>query len=243
MTQQYILDSSRTKNLPRWLPYAIGASFVALFAFLCLWQIGRGLEKQEQMRLYTRDSSHVSWSAGMEIVPFQRLKVSGRFDSRHQFLLENIVLNARQGYFVITPLRLDRDDAVLLVNRGWVPKPETARSTEFMTVREERVTVRGRAGHLPRAGFKMGAGIAAGQRWPKFAVFPDYEEVTQALERDVHSMVLLLDPEEDDGFVREWQPREFGPGRHFGYAFQWFVMAAVLGGLLIRNYRRGGASS
>ncbi len=211
-----------------------------LFVCLCLWQVGRGLERQEQLRLYSKDSSFVSWSEGMDVVPFQRLKVTGRLDGRRQFLLENIVLNGRQGYYVLTPLSFDDQSPLLLVNRGWVPKPETARSTEFLAVDESRITLRGRAGHLPRAGIKMGDGIAPGQRWPMFGVYPDYAEVAAALGREVQPLVLLLDAEDEHGFLREWRPQEFGPGRHFGYAFQWFVMATVLGALLVRNYRRRG---
>ena len=234
------MDTSATKRLPESLPYGVGGAFVVLFLGLCLWQISRGLERQDQVRLYSKESSFVSWSEGMDVVPFQRLKVSGRFDADRQFLLENIVLNARQGYYVITPLMLGEREPVLLVNRGWVPKPDTARSTEFLAVDESRLTLRGRVGHLPRAGIKMGAGIAPDQRWPMFGVFPDYAEIAAALDRDVHPLVLLLDAEDEYGFVREWQPREFGPGRHFGYAVQWFLMATVLGALLVRNYRRRG---
>ncbi len=234
------MDTSATKRLPESLPYGIGGAFVVLFLFLCLWQISRGLERQEQVRLYAKESSFASWSEGMDVVPFQRLKVIGAFDARRQFLLENIVLNTRQGYYVITPLILGDEEPVLLVNRGWVPKPETARATDFLSVEESRRTVRGRAGHLPQAGIKMGAGIAPDQRWPMFAVFPDYAEIAAVLGRDVHPLVVLLDPEDEHGFVRDWRPQEFGPGRHFGYALQWFVMATVLGVLLVRNYRRRG---
>lgn len=234
------MDTSTTTRLPEALPYGVGAAFVILFLCLCVWQIGRGLERQEQVRLYSKDSSFVSWSDGMDIVPFQRLKVSGSFDARRQFLLENIVVDARQGYYVITPLVLGEQEPVLLVNRGWMPSPETARSTEFLTVDESKLTVRGRAGHLPRAGIKMGAGIAPDQRWPMVGVFPDYAEIAAALGREVHPLVLLLDPEDEHGFLRNWRPQEFGPGRHFGYAVQWFLMATVLGVLLVRNYRRRG---
>jgi len=41
------------------------------------------------------------------------------------------------------------------------------------------------------------------------------------------------------GGRRTWSvPSEFGPGKHFGYALQWFAMGAVLSGLLVWNYRK-----
>lgn len=238
--QQYILDSESEKTLPDWLPYFVGGLFVVLFASLCLWQIARGFEKREVERLFGSQTGYVSWSAGTEVKPFQRLKVSGSFDSQRQFLLENIVLKTRPGYYVITPFILGDNQPVLLVNRGWVSKHDAVRSTAFLAVNEQRTVVRGRAGRLPQAGIKMGEGVAAGQQWPKLAVFPDYDEVAGALESEVHPLVLLMDPLDEHGFVREWQPPQFGPGRHYAYAFQWLVMGAVLASLLVRGYRRRG---
>ena len=47
-----------------------------------------------------------------------------------------------------------------------------------------------------------------------------------------------MDPDDQRGFLRHWVPEEMGPGKHFGYALQWFAMGAVLAGLLIFNYRK-----
>ena len=41
-------------------------------------------------------------------------------------------------------------------------------------------------------------------------------------------VMLLLEPEEPDGFVREWHPLTFGPERNVGYAVQWFGLALAL---------------
>lgn len=232
------MDTRATQMLPAWTPYFVGGLFVMLFASLCVWQLSRGLEKRERQRLFAADTSYTAWSEDLGAPPFQRLKAFGRYDAGHQILLENIVHNARPGFYVITPLLVGDSDAVLLVNRGWIEKRDGKPSLEDLAVTDTPLTVRGRAGSLPRAGIKMGVGILPGQEWPRFAVFPDADEVATALGREVYPTVLLLDPQEDNGFLRDWQPPRFGPGRHFGYAFQWFVMGAVLTGLLIRNYRR-----
>jgi surfeit locus 1 family protein len=153
-------------------------------------------------------------------------------------LLENIIVNSRYGYYVITPLVGLDDEPVLLVNRGWIEKANEPLDTTLLDVPAGRVTVHGRAGSLPRAGMKMGEAFRPGQDWPKRAVYPSIEEVAEALGTDVQPFVLLMDHEEDSGFLRHWVPTEFGPGKHFGYALQWFAMAAVLSGLLIWNYRK-----
>ncbi len=50
--------------------------------------------------------------------------------------------------------------------------------------------------------------------------------------------MLLLDPQEEHGFLRYWVAEEMGAGRHFAYALQWFAIASVLALLLVWNYRR-----
>ncbi len=89
----------------------------------------------------------------------------------------------------------------------------------------------------------MGESIQAGPNWPKLAVYPTLEEVAAALGEPVAPFVLLMDPEDEFGFLRHWVPEEMGPGRHYAYALQWFAMGFVLAGLLIWNYRKRGLES
>jgi surfeit locus 1 family protein len=127
---------------------------------------------------------------------------------------------------------------VLLINRGWIEKTNEPLDTASLDVPSGNITVRGRAGSLPRAGMKMGEAFRSGQDWPKGAVYPSPEEVAAVLGNEVQPFVLLMDHEEHHGFFRHWVPTEFGPGKHFGYALQWFAMGAVLSGLLAWNYRK-----
>ena len=232
------MNAKTKKPLPRWLPLVIGALLVAQFAGLGAWQISRGLEKRAEQQIFRDESGFASWHDGMDIRPFQQLKATGNYDADHQVLLENIIVNSRYGYYVITPLAGLDDEPVLLVNRGWIEKTGEALDIARLDLPPGRVTVRGRAGILPRPGMKMGDAFQPGQDWPKAAVYPTADEVAAELGTDVQAFVLLMDQEEEHGFLRQWVPTEFGPGKHFGYALQWFAMAAVLSGLLAWNYRK-----
>ena len=94
----------------------------------------------------------------------QRLRVQGQFDTERQFLLDNIILDGRYGYYVVTPLRLSDDNDVLLVNRGWIEKAgdktDDGVAMARLQVETAFVTVHGRAGSLPRAGYRMGDAIS-----------------------------------------------------------------------------------
>lgn len=232
------MNTKTKKPLPTWLPLVVGTLLVAQFAGLGVWQISRGLEKRADQTAFHDESSFAAWQDGLEIRSYQRLKASGYYDAEHQFLLENIIVNGRYGYYVLTPLIAEKDEPVLLVNRGWLEKGSGDVDVSALAVPATLTTVRGRAGSLPRPGYKMGAAIDPASAWPKHAVFPTAEEVAAALGAPVQAFVLLMDHEEEHGFVRHWVPTEFGPGKHFGYAFQWFAMGAVLSGLLVWNYRK-----
>lgn len=232
------MNGKPDKSLPNWLPLVVGSVLVLQFAGLGGWQISRGLDKRAQQELFSDDTGVTPWSDGMQPRPYQRLKTSGQFDVEHQFLLENIILNGRYGYYVLTPLETAANEPLLLVNRGWIEKTSDEFDPARISMSTARTTVRGRAGSLPRAGYKMGDAIVAGTKWPQLAVYPNLEELAGALGRDLQDFVLLMDPDDQHGFVRHWVPEEMGPGRHFAYALQWFAMGAVLAILMVWHYPR-----
>jgi surfeit locus 1 family protein len=232
------VNETSKKPLPRWLPFVVGFALVVQFAGLGAWQITRGLEKRAERDLFSDDTGHANWSDGMAVRPYQRLKVRGEFDLQHQVLLDNIILNSRYGYYVVTPLSVGDNIPVLLVNRGWKEKTGDAVDQTSLTVDTAVLQVRGRAGSLPKAGYKMGDAFSPGSPWPKHAVYPTIEDIAAQLGRDVQPFVLLMEPGDELGFVRHWIPEEMGPGRHFAYALQWLAMGAVLAVLLIWHFRR-----
>jgi surfeit locus 1 family protein len=240
---EYIVTESIKKRFVGWVPYVIGAILVVQFLGLSVWQISRGLDKKAEQAAFDSQSGFSAWSDGMDVRSFQKLKATGSFVADRQILLENIIIDSRLGYYVITPLRIDDDTALLLVNRGWFPRSGPEVDSGQLEVKDTRITVRGRAGSLPRAGYKMGESIPATTDWPKRAVYPVLDDVAAALGEPVQPFILLMDPEDDFGFHRHWVPEEMGPGRHYAYALQWFVMGIVLAGLLIWNYRKRGLES
>jgi surfeit locus 1 family protein len=93
------------------------------------WQWGRHLDKQQLIKRLDEtlllepielsnllDTTHV-WNT----LNFRRVKVSGRYDFEHEFLLRNRNLEGRKGFHVITPLRIDGRAEHVLVDRGFLP--------------------------------------------------------------------------------------------------------------------------
>jgi surfeit locus 1 family protein len=59
-------------------------------------------------------------------------------------------------------------------------------------------------------------------------LYPDRAELEAALARPVLEPIVLLEPDEPDGYVRKWRVTEMSPERHVAYALQWFAFAATL---------------
>ena len=234
------METARQKSIKGWLPYALGAVLVAQLAGLGVWQINRAQEKRAVQDAFDRQTGFTRFVDGMDVEPFQQLAAEGVFDADHQFLLDNIIVDSRNGHYVLTPLEYSPGEPLLIVNRGWVARTGETVDPSALEVPDRRVTVRGRVGALPRAGYRMGPAIESPSAWPKHAVFPTLDELSASLGRELQPFVLLLSPDANFGLLTRWEPAEIGPRRHYGYAFQWFAMAVVLAALLAWNFRKRG---
>jgi surfeit locus 1 family protein len=59
-------------------------------------------------------------------------------------------------------------------------------------------------------------------------LFPTVEDISAQTGYPLRDFQLLLNPDEADGFVREWKPALMEPEKHVGYAIQWFGLAATV---------------
>ena len=235
---QYTVKAHTTQKKASPWPFVVGGAVTLLMLVACFWQFERAAEKRADRAAFAAATNPARFMNGDAVLPYEALEVRGSWLSDRQFLLDNTIVNSRLGYYVLTPFETGTDEPLLLVNRGFLEAGEDGVDIEALAVGPETREVRGRAGRLPRAAFRMGEAIPDTSRQPIHALYPDYADVALALERDVQPFVLLLDGDEPQGFVRNWQPDGIGPGRHTAYAVQWLLMAAVLTGLLIWHGRK-----
>src|SRR5262249_50742302 len=148
-------------------------------------------------------------------------------DGEHQVLLDNMTHAGQVGYRVLTPLTYGVDRTVL-VDRGWIPMGPSRALVPDARVSADARKVAGRLDELPRAGIHLAATPAPNSPWPKVLSYPTMQEIHAVLPRVLFPYILLLDADQPDGYVREWQPSTFPPSRHLGYAITWFALAATL---------------
>lgn len=228
---------------PAWLTL-LTVLLCVLFVFLGRWQWNKGNLREREWEAYARGTQQVQalGSRGMADVPlFQRVSVTGRLDSAHQFLIDNQGYAGRPGYDVVTPLQRP-DGRIVIVNRGWVPfTGRRDRLPVIALTHLDPVTLTGRTGNLPTPGLALGrAAPPPGPTWPKVTSFPSLDQLATRLGRPVEPRVLLLDAHQPDSYVCDWQPPGMPPLRHWSYAIQWWafaVLAVVLWGVL--SVKRG----
>ena len=231
-------ENVRQQLLLRFVPPVAAVILIVLFVSLGRWQLDRAAQKEALQASFANDTAYTLVSNGLTTKLFDRLKASGRYLGDRQFLIDNMVVDSQLGYFVITPFEFDRNEPLLLINRGWIVKPRARSELPEIEISAAQVTVAGMAGRLPRVAIRPGDAFAENTPWPQVAVFPSSEDLAMKLDRDVLPFVLLLNPDPDSGLVRRWQPTVAGPMTHYGYAFQWFAMALAVLVILVWQYRK-----
>ena len=223
----------------RWLRL-IAAALAAAAACVAfgVWQLDRFDQRQERNDLVGANISAAPAPAdelldvGRPLPPdrqWRQVRAQGRYDETHELLVRNRPLKGSTGYYVLTPLVTD-DGPALLVNRGWVPVGETARTRpDVPPAPSGEVTVVGRA--RPSEQGDGGDDAPTGQ-----VRRIDVPAIAASLPYDVYGgFVELVEQTPGAGSSPATLPEpEPGSGPHLAYAFQWFVFAAIaVGGVVV----------
>lgn len=205
---------------------------MALFIYLGQWQSGKGqrLAAQLEQRAQRGQLGVLPVTATLldaQQVQDMALTVTGSYDAALQILLDNRQENGQPGVHVITPLKIDGSQTRILVNRGWIGW------SQGRGVRPQVATPAGRV---------QITGLAQVPSAKKFFLMPDQPQQPDWLwsridlarfeTRIGHPLqpVVLQQTGGDapDALLRHWPPPDDRVGKHQGYAWQWFGMAAAL---------------
>ena len=229
---------------PRAFTTLLTIALIAVLLSLGRWQLHRADEKRALYDAFAAgaDATRVIDGATPRLPRYQHIQAMGAYDPAHQILIDNMSnAEGRAGYYVITPFAF-RDGGWVLVNRGWVPVGASRSSRPLIAVSSEIRELRGRADAMPRAGLQLGDRVPLSPPYPVVANFPTRAEIAQLLHESSWTRatdLVLLDPGEPDGYLRQWQAPGFPPMRHVAYAVQWFGMALALAIIyVVTNVRR-----
>ncbi len=219
-------------------------------ARLGLWQLDRAAQKTATHDAMLRQralpplavADLARDTAGAAAQQYRMVTLRGTWLAAQTVYLDNRPMDGRAGFYALTPLRL-ADGSVVLVQRGWLPRDvaDRTRIPPPPTPAGE-VDVQGRIATGPARLFELGAAGSGPIR--QNLDLGAYARESGLPLRPV--MVVQEGPApaaNDDGLLRHWPQPAADVQKHYGYAFQWFAMSALIGGLyvwfqLIRPARR-----
>lgn len=238
-------------NARAWIVLVAALVTAAVTARLGVWQLSRAAQKEalqasidERRELPALATDALATDAASAAEQHHRaVVVQGRWSAAHTVFLDNRQMNGRPGFFVVTPLRLG-DGTAVLVQRGWQPRDAADRTRVVVPPTPEgEVRISGRIAPSPARLYEFD-GAAQGPIRQNLDIAAYAGETGLAL----RPLSIL---QEDapaaaagaDGLLRQWPRPAADVHKHYGYAFQWFALSALVIGLyvwfqLIRPRRR-----
>jgi surfeit locus 1 family protein len=226
----------------RWLLATILAILAAAVMIrLGIWQLDRLEQRRSfntrvmaQINQPVLDLNQPLLPGEIESMEYHPVVVRGVYDHSQQVLLLNQAWENQVGVHLLTPLRIEGTDRVVLVDRGWAPSPDFDYANTDWSQYDEAglVTAQGvLRGSQSSASFgpqrdQQTAGEERVLGW----YFPNLPKIAAQLPYAVLPVYVQQAPEAGwSSLPNRTQPDvEITEGPHMGYAIQWFGFAALL---------------
>ncbi len=220
--------------------------FAGLGLRLGFWQLDRAAQKEalqaamaEQSLQAPLDTTAVAQLPGLDEGLYRVVKVSGTWEVAHSIYLDNRQMDGKVGFFVLTPLRLQPSGVVVMVQRGWVARNfETRATVPKVQTPSGSVSVEGQIAPLPAKLYEPGTpGLGLIRQNLDLAQFREQSGLALA------QFTIRQTGPPSEGLRRDWPEVALGLEKHYGYAFQWFAMSALVAGLYLwfQFFRRSAA--
>jgi len=215
-----------------WLFTTIVLVAVAICVWAALWQMDRRVQKQElNQRLVERwdappfDLNTEPFPTDLTELEYRRVQVTGEFDYKHQVILKNTNQGELPGVTLITPLRLDNGEAIL-VARGWIPINEAEPASWPQFDEQNAAPV---VGLIKQSQVLPGAPMPTEPQTEWFRV--DVAAIQAQLPYKLLPAFLAMLPEPgraaDTLPIRTAPPELADEMMHLNYTIQWFTFAVI----------------
>jgi surfeit locus 1 family protein len=216
---------------------------MGITASLGRWQLGRAAEKlayqatlEARAAMPALDAQALQASlgeggataAGAEALLHRAVTLQGRWLPAYTVYLDNRQMQGRPGFYVVTPLLLPDEKAVVLVQRGWVPRNFQDRTlVPRVDTPPGAVQIRGRVAALPSRLYEFAAGDSA-QGSSRIRQNLDLAAISAEVQRPILTLSVAQLGDASEGLLRDWPVVASGVDKHYGYAFQWFGLCGLI---------------
>lgn len=214
----------------RWVVLVAALLGAALTARLGLWQLDRAAQKIALQTAIDAEAQRPALGnaelGGDQL--HRRVALRGAWLAEQTIWLDNRPMDGRAGFFVVTPLRLTGRAGAILVQRGWAPRHSAERNRlPPLATPAGEVEVIGRLAASPSRLYELGEGSTG-------AIRQNLDPAAFGAETGLKLLPLTVVQTADsatgadDGLLRHWPAPELGLHKHYGYAFQWFALCALI---------------
>ena len=215
---------------------------MAVLVRLGIWQLDRLEQRQAfnarvlaQIEAEPLDLSAGNIPANLTSMEYRQVSVEGEYDHEYQVALRNQVWQGRSGAHLLTPMKIQGSDNLVLVDRGWIPlediepdrwdqylEPGVVSVSGVIRASQQSPDFGNRVDPTPMPGQSLSAWHLAdlgrmAEQMP-YDLLPVYIQQAADVTLSVESMPYRSQPD-----------MELSEGPHLGYAMQWFTFALILG--------------
>lgn len=219
-----------------WLVTVAAVLVAGVTLSLGQWQLRRAAQKQNlQLAIESQSNQFILKAADLadpdilKDAVHRRATLKGIWRAEHTIFLDNRQMNGRTGLIAITPLVLDGTGQIILVQRGWALRNFTDR-TKLPDIQTPSgpVTVRGRIAPPPSKLYEF-KGADSGRIRQNIGIDTFSREIALSL----MPVSMIQTGPANEGLLRDWAAPNVGIDKHYGYAFQWFGLCALVVGLYV----------
>ena len=219
-----------------WVLTTAAILVVALTFSLGQWQLSRAAQKQNlQLAIETQSNQFILNAQNLALeknklaVVHRRATLKGIWRAEHTVFLDNRQMNGKSGFIAITPLVLDGTGQIILVQRGWALRNFSDR-TKLPDIQTPvgLVTVDGRIAPPPSKLYEF-KGAESGRIRQNIDISAFGREIALSL----MPVSMIQTGPANEGLLRDWAAPNVGIDKHYGYAFQWFGLCALMVGLYV----------
>jgi surfeit locus 1 family protein len=200
------------------------------------WQLRRAAQKQNlqlaieaQSKQLLLNAQDLALEKNKLAVVHRRATLKGIWRAEHTVFLDNRQMNGKSGFIAITPLVLDGTGQIILVQRGWALRNFSDR-TKLPDIQTPvgLVTVHGRIAPPPSKLYEF-KGAESGRIRQNI----DTSALSREIDLPLMPISMIQTGPANEGLLRDWAAPNVGIDKHYGYAFQWFGLCALMVGLYV----------
>jgi surfeit locus 1 family protein len=219
-----------------WLVTAAAVLGMAATLALGIWQMSRASQKlavqaaiEQRKVMAPVPQRELLADHDLAGLVYRPVVLRGTWLASHTVFLDNRQMQGRIGFFVVTPLRLEGSDAVVLVERGWAQRNfmEREKLPPIQTP-EGLVELRGRLAPPPAKLYEF-AGAAGGVIRQNLDLARFRGETGLAL----LDFAVQQTGGPSEGLLHDWPEPASGVETNYGYAAQWWALSILIAVLYV----------